>query len=191
VPKGVNDIRMVYDGTKSGLNDMIWVLRFSLPSVNHMLRAVVFKTVMSDFDLGGCFLNFILHESMQALCGINLTRFFGDGKVLWERWTRAAMGLKSSPYPAVQAVMVAKEVVMGDPADRKNAFRWDRVRMNLPGSKRYDPSLPWVSKVRPSDGEITCDLFIYVEDGRVAVPNMEESRRTIRQATSRLNRLGV
>eukprot|EP00980_Cylindrotheca_fusiformis_P030894 scaffold25597_cov206-Cylindrotheca_fusiformis.AAC.4 len=114
VPKGEDDIRMVYDGTKSGLNDSIWVPRFSLPTVNSMLRAVDSKTFMADFDIGECFLNFILHESMQALCGIDLTHFFGEDskgkrKVLWERWARAAMGLKSSPYQAVQAVLVAKD----------------------------------------------------------------------------------
>ncbi len=41
-------------------------------------------------DIGEMFLNFVLHESMQALCGVDLTQFFGEkdehGKpvVLWE-----------------------------------------------------------------------------------------------------------
>jgi len=34
VPKGEDDIRMVYDGTKLGLNDSIWVPRFPLPTVD-------------------------------------------------------------------------------------------------------------------------------------------------------------
>ena len=153
VPKGVEDIRMVYDGTKSGLNENIWVPRFPLPTVNTHLRAVDSSTWMSDMDIGEMFLNFILHESMQALCGVDLTQFFGDkdesGKptILWERWTRAAMGLKSSPYQAVQAILVAKEMVRGDRRDPKNAYRWDNVRLNLPGSKDYDPRHPWVSKI--------------------------------------------
>jgi hypothetical protein len=33
VPKGDEDVRMVYDGTKSGLNNCIWVPRFPLPTV--------------------------------------------------------------------------------------------------------------------------------------------------------------
>ncbi len=33
VPKGVDDIRMVCDGTKLGLNDNIWVPRFPLPTI--------------------------------------------------------------------------------------------------------------------------------------------------------------
>jgi len=67
VPKGEDDIRMVYDGTKSGLNDSIWVPRFLLPTVDTMLRAITYNTVMSDFDIGDCFLNFVLHETTQAL----------------------------------------------------------------------------------------------------------------------------
>ena len=191
VPKGIDDIRMVYDGTKSGLNASIWVPSFSLPTVNTMLRAVDFGTFMSDFDIGDCFLNFILHETMQSLCGIDLTKFFGNGKVLWERWVRAAMGLKSSPYQAVQAVMVAKQVALGDRMDRKNAFRWDAVRLNLPGTESYDPSLPWVSKIRLDDGQIAADLFIYVDDGRITAPSKEECWLATRQATSRLNGLGI
>jgi hypothetical protein len=52
VPKGFDDIRMVYNGTKSGMNAVIWVPRFSLPTVNTMLWAVDFKTHMADFDIG-------------------------------------------------------------------------------------------------------------------------------------------
>jgi hypothetical protein len=39
VLKGVMDIPMVYDGTKLGLNDNIWVPRFPLPTINTHLRA--------------------------------------------------------------------------------------------------------------------------------------------------------
>jgi len=84
--KGEDDIRMVYDGTKSGLNDSIWVPSFPLPTVDTMLRAVTYDTVMSDFDIGDCFLNLVLHDTMQKLCGIDWTKFFGDGEVLWKLW---------------------------------------------------------------------------------------------------------
>jgi hypothetical protein len=52
---------------------------------------------------------------------------------------RAAMRLKSSPYQTVQAILVAKEVIKGDRKDPNNAFRWEEVHLNLPGSKNYDP----------------------------------------------------
>lgn len=144
VPKGVDDIRMVYDGTKLGLNNVIWVPRFPLPTVDTMLQAVDSNTFMSDMDIGEMFLNFVLHESMQSLCGVDLTNYFGEGKLLWERWTRAAMGLKSSPYQTMQAILVAKEVICRDRKDPSNAFCWDTARLNLSGSQDYNPRLPWV-----------------------------------------------
>jgi hypothetical protein len=73
VPKGKEDVRMVYDGTRSGLNDSIWVPRFPLPTVNIMVCALDENMFMGDMDIGEMFLNFVLHESMQALCGVDLT----------------------------------------------------------------------------------------------------------------------
>ena len=44
VPKGNDDTRMVCDGTKSGLNDAVWVPSFWLPTVTALLRMVAFET---------------------------------------------------------------------------------------------------------------------------------------------------
>jgi hypothetical protein len=114
VPKGEEDICMVYDGTVSGLNDCIWVPRFILPRLNTHLRGVDEETEIADVDIGECFLNFILHSDMQELVGVDLTPYFGDGEgVIWETWERAAMGIKFSPYQAVSAMAVADEVIKG------------------------------------------------------------------------------
>jgi hypothetical protein len=125
VPKGGDDIRMVYNGTESGLNDSIWVPRFILPTLETHLRAVDESTCMADVDIGEwCFLNFILHRELKELIGVNLTHIFlEDGSPLWEAWDRAAMGLKSSPYQAVSALTVADEMIRGDRVDEKNVFR--------------------------------------------------------------------
>jgi hypothetical protein len=40
VPKGDDDIRLVYDGSVGGLNDSLWVPRFALSTLNGHLRAV-------------------------------------------------------------------------------------------------------------------------------------------------------
>ena len=155
---------------------------------------------IGDIDVGEMFLNFILHESMQALCGGDLSNFFeedrpglqGKSKLLWERWVRAAMGLKSSPYQAVQGMIVVKEVVLGDRRDPNNVLRWDEIRMNLPGgSETYDLSLPWVSKIRLDDGRIAADLFIYVDDVRLTGSSSDECREAGRQAASIANSLGI
>ena len=95
-----DSIRMVYDGSVSGLNDSIWMPRFVLPSLNMHLRSVENGTYMGDIDVGEMFLNFMLHDSICPLCGVDLTWYFsreGNSK-LWEVWGRAAMGLTSSPY---------------------------------------------------------------------------------------------
>jgi hypothetical protein len=91
----------------------------------------------------------------------------------------------------VQAILVAKEVILGDRHDRDNVFRWDTVRMNLPGSEGYAPSLPWVSKIRFEDGCIAADLFIYVDDVRVTGNSKKECDAAARRAASVANGLGV
>jgi hypothetical protein len=85
---------------------------------------------------------------------------------------------------------VAKEYILGDRKDPNNVFRWDVVRMNLPGSKEYDPTLPWVSKIRLDDGKIAADLFLYVDDGRLTGNSKDEVKQATRVATSRLQELG-
>jgi hypothetical protein len=167
---------MVYDGTISGLNDCIWVPRFVLPTIETHLRSVDEETYMVDVDAGDCFLNFILHKELQELAGVDLSHYFGEGEEgekLWEAWKRAAMGVKSSPHQAVSALTVADEVIKGNHEDAGNVFKWVRVRLNLPGDKNYDPSLPWVSKVR-KDGKIAADLFTFVDDLRPTGPGRRE-----------------
>jgi hypothetical protein len=90
VPKGLTDIRMVYSGTKSGLNESMCPPWFPLPTVESLLRSVEPGTWMADNNVGDMFLNFILHQSVQALCGVDLTKDFPgevpeNTKVLWER----------------------------------------------------------------------------------------------------------
>jgi hypothetical protein len=191
VPKGDEDIRMVYNGAESGLNESIWVPRFILPTLETHLRAVDESTFMVDVDIGECFLNFILHRELKELAGVDLTHFFSeDGTPLWEAWDRAAMGLKSSPYQAVSALTVADEMIRGDRKDKKNVFRWERVRLNLPVSEGYASGIPWVSKVR-KDGTMAADLFTFVDDFRPTGTGKKECWQAAHRAASILNFLGI
>ena len=103
--------------------------------------------------MGEMFLNFILHEDMRKFCGVDLSLYFpneleeGEDK-LWEAWQRTGMGFKWSPHQAVQGVAVADDVIGGDRKDPDNVFRWDSTCLNLPGNPDYNPSLPWVFKVK-------------------------------------------
>jgi hypothetical protein len=162
------------------------------PYSEDTLRAVGSDTYMGDIDIGECFLNFVLHESLQVLSGLDLLNYCGEGGVLWEPWVWAVFRLRSSPYQAsCQAVLVAGEYILRDRSDPKNNFCWDVVRMNLPGSKEYEPSLPWVSKIRLEDGNIVADLFLYVDDGRLTGNSRDEVDQATRVATSRLQKLGI
>jgi hypothetical protein len=191
---------MVYDGTKSGLNDSIWVPSFFMPTMASHLRAVTEGTYMCNVDIGEMFLNFMLHPTMRKLCGVDVTPYDLDLEGLdfdphlvqrWLSWCRCAMGLKSSPYQAVRFMHFAEEIIRGDPAALDNIFRWDRVRLNLPGQAEYDPSLPWVSKVKEEDnlsGSIlAADLFTFVDDLRPTGSNKKESWQAGQQAASILN----
>lgn len=196
VPKGSEDIRMVYDGTKCGLNDQLWAPWFALPTIDDHLRGVVPGTYMSDLDVSEQFLNFMLSPRVRPYAGVDLTPHFPEEissrrRVLWERWERCYMGCSTSPYQAGQAMLFAEEFIRGTPVDPSNIFRFDSVRLNLPGDPHYMPNLPWVSKIRASDGQLACDLFMYVDDGRTTAPTYEECWGASRCVASKLNWLGV
>ena len=115
----------------------------------------------------------------------------GDSKSLWQRWVQSAMGLKSSPYNTIQGMLMAEEVIRGNPQDPGNVFRWSRVRLNLPGDPCYDSSLPWVSKIRDEDGRIACDFVGCVDDLRSGGNGWTEARAASRRIASLLNWLGI
>ena len=55
VCKGLNDIRMVYNGTSCGLNLALWAPHFGLPIVQHTLRALLPVYSQCDMDVGESF----------------------------------------------------------------------------------------------------------------------------------------
>jgi hypothetical protein len=56
------------------------------------------------------------------------------------------MGLRPSPYCAVQITAWLDETVFGNHLDQNNVFRWDAVELNLLDMPSYSPSKPWVYK---------------------------------------------
>ena len=55
-----DDIRAVYNATKSGLNDAVWAPSFFLPTSRSALRVMSYCSYCVDMDLGEMFLNFVL-----------------------------------------------------------------------------------------------------------------------------------
>ena len=190
VPKGDTDIRMVYDATCNGLNDSIWVPSFRLPTLNNHLRAVDSGTFMSDVDVGEIFLNFILHDSLQQYCGVDVKLYCNTVQNGMVRWARSAMGMTSSPYHCVRGLAIASEIIKGNRKSENNVFRWDRVRLNLPGQNNYDPTIAWVSLVR-KDGTLAAELFKFVDDLRPTGPGKKDAWDAARRTASILNWLGL
>ena len=52
VAKGKDDIRMVFNGTKSGLTDALWEPSFWISTATSMLQMVSFNHKPVDIDLG-------------------------------------------------------------------------------------------------------------------------------------------
>ena len=170
VPKGESDVRIVYDGSRSGLNETIYAPWFALPTVNSMARGLIAGDWLADNDYGEQFLNFPLHPELRQYCGVDLTQLLPgeltepNGMVVGA-WARSAMGLSSSPHNAVQGAQRAKRMILGDPRDPTNPFRWSEVITNLPGNPDYNPTMPWIRQVR-KDGTTASGLIGYVDDLR-------------------------
>ena len=198
VPKGPADLRMVYDGTSSGLNDALWAPSFWMPTPDTALRQVSFYTYCVDIDLGEMFLNFPMDEAVQPFAGIDLTPLSRElarlGRPVtspWERWNRLFMGCKLCPYISIRYTYHAEEFVVGDRLKSDNPLRWDETKLNLPGCPTFDPRLPWVYRWDSRVKKIAASICAFVDDYRVAGHSVENAWQAARQVASRLQYLGL
>ena len=67
---------MVYDGTASGLNDLVWVPNFVLPSVKTLLFGTFPTSWMVDLYIAEKKLNFMLDLDDQKYVGVDVTNMF-------------------------------------------------------------------------------------------------------------------
>eukprot|EP00536_Pseudo-nitzschia_multiseries_P000440 jgi/Psemu1/995/gm1.995_g len=103
-------------------------------------------------------LNFLLHPDLRKYCRVDLSHLLpsapnepgGTGV-----WMRNAMSLKSSPHNSREGSLRAKP--------------WDWVCLNIPGMESYDPTQPWISKLR-SDGLDTTEITQYLDDAQITAP---------------------
>ena len=200
VDKGATDIRMVYNGTSCGLNDILYSPHFGLPTVRGTLRALLPGFYQCDLDVQDQFLNYKLHKSLREYSGVDVQGVRSQASedahwerqrpARWERWERNWMGLRDSPYRSLQWQVRLKLVVYGDRKNLANPFHWDHVKLNLPGSPGYRADLPWVMKIR-ADGTIAAEIFVYVDDGRAIGHSAELAWRVARFYAAMCARLGV
>ena len=194
VPKGDNDIRLVYDATKSGLNEACWAPWFSLQTCESHLRSVDPGTYMGDADLGEMFLNFPLDKHIRKYAGVDLTEIFpGEGESeeeFWERWERMLMGFRPSPYCTTREMRRIDNFLRGSRFNPQNIFRWKSVVLNLPGMTDYTSTKPRVYRIRDDD-VMAADLFSYIDDLRNTAPTGSECWDGLHQVCCRLTWLGL
>ena len=194
VPKGTDDIRLVYDATKSGLNEAVWAPWFALQTCESHLRAVEPGTFMGDADLGEMFLNFPLDKYIRKYAGVDFTSIFPgeciEDELFWERWVRMLMGFRPSPYLTTREMRRIDLFLRGATDNPDNIFRWSKVIMNLPGMSDYNPKHPKVFRVR-DDHTMAADLFSYIDDLRNTGPTSVECWDGLHQVCCRLTWLGL
>jgi hypothetical protein len=84
------------------------------------------------------------------------------------RWERPFMGMGPSPYIAVRIYYVAEEFFRGPPLLPNTPMGYDEVRLNLPGSDDYTPTLPKVIKWNRKATSIAGDIVTFVDDLRAS-----------------------
>ena len=72
VPKGEEDVRMVYNARVSGLNKALWAPHFGLPTMRHTFRSLLPGYYQADMDAGEMFLNFWLKELLRPYVGVDV-----------------------------------------------------------------------------------------------------------------------
>ena len=73
VPKGEDDIQMVYDTTACGLKDPLWAPGFWMPTIMNVLDCATADLRFGDVDAAEMFLNYLLDVDVRPYAGIDVT----------------------------------------------------------------------------------------------------------------------
>jgi hypothetical protein len=79
---------------------------------------------------------------------------------------------------------------LGSDGKDLNPFQWDRIYLNLPGLKDYEPTKSWISKIRV-DGRVACDLFTFVDNEQVTGPDKDLTWQASHALASKQSYLGI
>ena len=205
VPKGDDDIRVVFDGTSSGLNNSLWAPNFYLPSSRSAALLLTFTSWwMADVDFGEMFHNFFVATKIRKYSGVDITPLVPHLRYPLKRdkkgscvvrWTRLFMGMRPSPFNSVRYYYLGEEFVRGDPSHKSNPMRYDSIRLNLPCMVGYNPELPkvmkWNEQALDGEGAVAGDVITFVDDGRITGHSKENCHNVHRRFSSRVQYLGM
>ena len=118
---------MVYDATKSGLNEAVCAPWFAMPTVDTLLQSTTVDSYITDCDVGEILLNFMLEPSVRPHAGIDLTQDFTEeaernGERLKGCWSRMLMGFSPSPYFVAKDMLIVEKTIRGDRLDDDNVL---------------------------------------------------------------------
>mmetsp|Transcript_14468 Transcript_14468/g.20830 ORF Transcript_14468/g.20830 Transcript_14468/m.20830 type:complete len:795 (+) Transcript_14468:3270-5654(+) len=210
IPKGLLDIRVVWNLTQNLVNLCCYAPSFQLRNIWSIAMRIMANWHSGDFDVEEQFHNYILESIMREYCGIILSRGVrgfleanlpkGTHIPKHYRWGRLPFGWRPAPYFALRMFARGIEIAKGDPHhlptkpnEKRNPYSWSRVVLNLPGSKDYNPSLLRVMKIQSGEGKDTryaAECITYFDDGWVFADSDEKSKLAIRKVCSGLGRLG-
>lgn len=119
---------------------------FRLLTIDMLVQGVNEASWMWGIDIGEMFLNFCLHPELWPFAGVDLHPYFQDETrpdlTLWEHWVRCMMGLKSSLYVCIKALLI------GNHHDYAHPLHWERVKLNLPGETNDNPFRPKPQEIK-------------------------------------------
>jgi hypothetical protein len=133
--------------------------------------------------------------------GVDLLSLYEAGEkdgLRWAMWDRNLMGFAVSPYNSIKMSLIVGKICRGDwheegvgiDGKELNPFQWGRIRLNLPGTRDYNPCLSWISKMC-ADGRVACDVFEFVNNERVTGPVEKLTWQVSHVLASKQSLLGV
>lgn len=200
VPKGEDDIRIVYNGTRCGLTPALWAQKFWLPNADTVLRMMHYNYALGDLDAGEMFLNYPLTEDLVSVSGINLTKLKKEICELLDIshvpdelvgvWLRTWMGLRPSPVWASRFFYLMEEFFKGNEREVGNPYYWDTVKVNIMGMEDFNPSMPNVYKWDSVNKRPAADSVSYIDDLRTIGHSANDTWLLGRRIASRIQYLG-
>lgn len=180
----------------------ILVSQFLTPNCTNSSKKFDFYYCFTDKYLGEMFLNFPLNPTLATYSGIDLSPFeikleevvaskVGQKRRCLGRWERCWMGLRPSSYWCVRFYYLAEEFARANHSHSINALRWDKVRLNLPGSHSFNPTLPWIMKWDSHVERIVGDIVSFIDDLRISGFDEEAVWSISIQVLARLQYFGI
>ena len=110
-------------------------------------------------------------------------------KRVLERWTSKLMGSQFC-RSCVLRLLHVKRLLWGGHLEIDNQFYQDKVILNLPGTKEYDPTMPKLYRWNLLMKSMACLVGTYSDDTRRGRPTEEACKATSRRVAYRINYLG-